>query len=338
MESTPKVTEQSQPSFKEKFLNHTSQFGFEYFMSLVSILVTASFIAYALFAIANYAYGYNSEYSSRFFGEASLWIAAAMIVWLPVTMFFYLRSQGEVDRNVAIRGRGLMKLLTAIFLFFSITAAIVFAFTAVFVALRMLVGIDDLDSLSEGLVRVVIPAVLSSALFGALSLNWLRAQLMSRKTFAVLFSGAAIILTVVILVLSVVSVRGYAQDQKKENAISEISSNLQSYHSENGKLPPALTNLSGLGDKTKNQLGNIEYKRESDDRYQLCATFSMDTKHGERALYSYNNDYQPYQSVSEHDAGKQCFKYTAGTFGYDDYLYDGSGETKREPTIDSQMN
>ena len=337
MEKTSKTPVGSQPSFKEKFLSHTSQFGFEYFMSLASVLMTASFIAYALFAVANFAFGYGSEYSSRFFGEASLWIAAAMIVWLPVTMFFYLRSQGEIDRNIAIRSRGLTKLLTAIFLFFSITAAIIFAFVAVFTALRMLVGVDELDSLSEGFLRVVVPAVLSSALFGALSLNWLRAQLVPRKTFTILFSGAAIILTAIILVLSVLSVRGYAQDQKKENAILDISSNLQSYYSENEQLPLALSSLSGLSDKTKNQLGSIEYKRESDTRYQLCATFSVDTKHGERAIYPGSNDYQPYQPVSEHDTGKQCFKYLVDTYAYDGYPYDDD-KSKREPVIDSQMN
>lgn len=307
-------------TFKRAYLDHTTQFGFEYFMTLFSVLVTSTFVVYALFVIANYVIGFNNSYGSRTIGEIALWVAAAMMVWLPVTLVFYLRSQATIERVPEVKHKTLPRVLTSIFLFFTITTAIVLAFVTIITLLRTLVGIDE--SSNDILGQVALPAFLSAVLFGWISAYWFRPGLHSRRKFAFIFSVVSLVALVTVLILSIGSMRGYAQDQKINNVLTVVSAKISQEYRRNSSLPNDLKTLPDLDEKTRNSLPHIEYIAEKNGKYQLCSTFATDTLDDRYATIG-NNDYSSYHSFSTHDKGKYCFKMMAGSpyeYHYDSYF------------------
>ncbi|MCE7936588.1 hypothetical protein DYH10_02260 [Candidatus Saccharibacteria bacterium CPR2] len=111
-----------------------------------------------------------------------------------------------------------------------------------------------------------------------------------------------------------------------ENDIKGISTNIESYALEKSKLPENLDALELSGQvKKRAQTFGYSYKVESQNQYQLCATFKSDTT-GEKD--SYSNSWLDFGSKysknnvdpSRHKSGQECFDYKVESL-YPDDLY-----------------
>ena len=96
-----------------------------------------------------------------------------------------------------------------------------------------------------------------------------------------------------------------------------------------GRNNPDTTSGTIAADKcVASRLKNYEYKKIDARKYELCTTFSRNTNARNLDPYtkSQNLDYDSYQSFSQHDSGKYCFKLMARYSYYNDPYNDGTSD------------
>ncbi|MFZ1812526.1 MAG: hypothetical protein WAU02_03350 [Candidatus Saccharimonadales bacterium] len=329
---SPAVTriDSATPSAKKssvfsKLCNGMSWYGLELALSTLGLMVTAMVLTYGIYATVNYIKGIDNPFAVRYLGEFSLWVAASMIIWLPLAVVYYLRTRAEIDRHPATKERLVHKLFVGFFLFNIIIVIAAALFSVVYALIRIAVGIDD--TVSDTLVRIVLPGILAAAVNIGLFWAYGKHQGLSRKAFALIVTGAGVLVTIVLLALSVTNVQAASRDEKASKDLSDIQSQITSYYSAKRSLPASLDNIEGLTAETKARLSRYDYKKETSTQYQLCATFATDTQkqQGYEAAASYSKDsYMSYADFSLHGTGEKCFKLTAGYSSYYDDIMNGS--------------
>ncbi|MBN1779058.1 MAG: hypothetical protein JW816_02460 [Candidatus Buchananbacteria bacterium] len=123
----------------------------------------------------------------------------------------------------------------------------------------------------------------------------------------VITSAVAVIISLIIgftLIDSPATARAKSYDLTRENDLRNISSSVDNYFNQSGKLPASLEDLKpieGATDPITHQ--PYRYKTLSDTQYQLCATFQTDNQltTGEKTTQVYN------QNNFLHSQGEQCF-------------------------------
>ncbi len=303
-------TEESKVVKKPGFFQRTSMYGFELFMAFFGLVTTLIVVDYCIFALVNYIRGAGNDTS--YVGEFTIWIIAAMIVWLPVTAVFYLRSRSEGLRNPAHEQSVLFKVLASIYYFCVIIGATGLAFAAIYALVRMAVSPDE--SATEVLVRVVVPAGLAVLVHIGMMFACPKSNKPSRRVFTTIFVTVAGTLALVLFSISASSIRGAKQDDATLNDLNAIQSSIEIYQSQNSTLPSTLNSLTFSKVDIKERLSKYSYTKVDDTRYDLCATFITD------AHDRYNSDYiaadtsveyKTYASFYSHVAGEQCFKLQA---------------------------
>ncbi|MGB3023419.1 MAG: hypothetical protein WBB39_01295 [Candidatus Saccharimonadales bacterium] len=295
----------------EKITQGMSLYGLELALSTVGLLVTLGVLTYGVFALINYGAGIEDPMAQQFMGEFSLWVAAMMVVWLPLTVIFYLRARHETDRNPASEHRFLHKFVVGLFMFNLIVTFATLVFTIVYSLIRMAVGIDD--QAGDTALRVVLPSVLSAVVTAGFLAAYNRTQILSRKLFLSIVVGLSVVITAALLFVSVSTVQGSDRDQKASSDLSEISSEVENYYRDKNSLPSTLGDLNGLKSETKNRLSRYRYIKETGTHYQLCATFATDTNksNGYEAMSKYSEEYSTYANFDSHGTGEKCFKLAA---------------------------
>lgn len=129
--------------------------------------------------------------------------------------------------------------------------------------------------------------------------------------------GAFVLLLIIsafIEIGSPLSARSIALDKERTQDISNISYEIEYYHEDNSKLPNSLSDLPNLGENSTNDPQtnkSYEYKKTSGTAYELCATFSTDSREVKSKLKKtrdyYYDDY--YSEGKEHKKGHDCIKY-----------------------------
>lgn len=138
---------------------------------------------------------------------------------------------------------------------------------------------------------------------------------------------------------SPLSRREIALDSQRMLAFSTISSEIQYYFEENNKLPNTLSEVKLLTAKTLLDAESNKqyvYTKLSDTTYNLCATFSTDSKKTQEKLKnmgktSYEDEYYYDYGKKQHKKGYDCIEYNINDdeyydYGYDEY-YDGATPT-----------
>ncbi len=341
-QSTAAVSAAAQPAAKSplslqtmmgKLSRGMSWYGLELALSVVGLLVTVGVINYAIYALINYMKGIENPLAVRFVGEFSLWVAASMIIWLPLAVVFYLRTRAEIERHPATKERLIHKLFVGFFLFNVVLAIAGTLFSVVYALIRIIVGIDD--QAGDTAVRTILPGVLAALVNVGLFWAYGRHQGLSRKTFSLLLTGFGVAVTIGLLAMSVSNVQGSAHDEKAAADLSDIQTEITSYYGDKRSLPSDLSALDGLKTETKKRLAHYDYKKQGSSRYQLCATFKTDTQKAygystSRSSYT-NDDYSTYASFTTHGIGEKCFKLSAGYSSlYNDYLNKPSYNTQTD--------
>lgn len=315
----------SKTNWREKLTGGMSWYTLELALSTFGLLVTAGVINYSYFALINHWAGVDSPLAQRFMGEFALWIVAIMIVWVPFTLFFYLRARNHAINNPANEQRFMHKLIVGLFSFWVVVAIASIALSIVYALLRIVIGIDD--DASDTLLRAVLPLVLSVMTTAGLFFAYTHHPKVRRKTFVIALGILSLAIMIALLTVSLSTIKGADRDQKTAEDLHSISMVINSYYSDKNRLPSDLSELSDLDAQTKKRLSRYDYKKEVGGKYQLCATFVTDTSkssgYGSRSTY--DSEYSTYADFSTHGTGEKCFKLTTSYSSlYDSSSYDSS--------------
>ena len=284
-------------------LNHTGIYGFELLMATFGLTVAAIVIDYGLFAFFHYLKGANDTYGSSVVGEFSLWIVAAMLVWLPLAIVFYLRTRGQMAVDTQRRQATLHKVLVSIYQFVNVLIGAGALFVFLYSLIRLAVNVDSGETAADVLVRVSLPALLMVGLHGWLLFAYAKSARITRKLFGLSMGIIGIVVMLGLLVTSVGAIRGQAIDRKKEADLSLLSSAIASHSRSKGALPRSLDQLTIDKDRLELPLSDYTYRTTGAGRYELCTTFET-----AKNTSGIEKEYAAYASFTSHQKGTQCFK------------------------------
>lgn len=309
------------PSLLRRMTSGMSWYGLELALASVGLLVTGGIISYCIYTLVNHQAGVDGADIGRVIGEMSLWIAAMMFVWLPMTLFFYARVRNEMQRYPTTQHRTIHKVIVGIFLFSVIMMLLGLLFSVVYVLIRMLIGIDD--NASDTFIRVVVPGLLSVVTTAVLLFAFRDDTRVTRRIFTVFLWVMGAGLSLVLLGVSAQTIQAADRDSKAASDLSKIHDKVRTHYSDKHALPNTFGDLDGLDKETKGRLYRYSYKKESSGRYQLCAVFRTDTTKqfsGYQAAPA-QDGYAPYADFGYHGSGEKCFKLMAdyGSYEYDKY-------------------
>lgn len=309
---------------KFSWLNHTKIHGLELFMALFGLITTAIVVDYGLFAIFNYIKGVGNDANS--FSEMTLWVIASMVIWIPLSVGFYLRSRGEHLLNPARKEQISYKALTITYMVINILAAVAAFFAAFYIAFRMLVmvGYNETDAADQW-VRVILPALIMVAVHVGMIFAFPRGNRPSRKFFSITFASVSAVVMVALMFLSIGSIRSLAADNQAQSDLSKIHIAVRDYYNDKQNLPSDLSDLD-IGDQAvKSRLNKYTYIRDSVTKFQLCAEFNRDTLDGSQtgvtpmvsdtsssdsgmSMEAYKSIYYYSYDFSSHKKGRHCFE------------------------------
>lgn len=286
---------------RPRFIDRVSVYGLEFAVAMVTLIISASVLSFATFALCNYLA--NDMVGSEG-GYFALWSSASTIVWVPVAMMFYLRSRGYMAQHPDVSSHPVQKVFTIIFQVLMILTIISFAVAAVFAGLTSLV---EPGQTADILLGIALPSAISALLFGGVLVSFFSRPVVRRRTFALVFALVSLIIIVPTIVVSVVSLRGVNADEYRETDLYAIKSAIDDYARDNAKTPDELSDIRSLvDDEVAGRISDYEYRRIGDDRYRLCADFTAESSY--RSSLPVSGDrYQTYVSFSQHDAGQNCY-------------------------------
>lgn len=294
-----------------RWLDRSSLYGFELFMSFFGLLTAAYVIDWGLFTLFN-SLASDSQAMSRSLGEMSLWVAAAMFIWIPLALVFYARTRGQLIETPDKQSSTIHKIFVSVYLFFNTVSAAGAAFAVVYSLIRMAIGEGDAG---QTLLRVTVPAMLMVALHVGLLFAYSRSRLVTRKSFALTFGAIGLVVITALLVTSVSDVRAIVQDGRTASDLRTIETEVRGYYRENMTIPETLDELSIDEDDIDNDISDYTYNPETGNQYQLCGTFAAKTN-DDTDYYDDEDRHQTYGSFGSHDEGLHCFKLQAGFLAF----------------------
>ncbi len=289
----------------------TSMYGFELLMATFGLTTAAIVIDYGMFAFFNYVKGSGTGYNTALFGEFSLWIVAAMLVWLPLSIAFYLRTCGELATTPGRYQATLHKVVISIYRFVNVLIAAGGLFAIFYSIIRLLVNGADGEQVGDVLVRVTVPALLVIGVHGWVLMAYSRSQRITRKVFSIVVAGLGLLVMIGLLVTSVGAIRGRVIDDKKERDLSVLSTAISEYYTDKRSLPKSLDDVEDGVDKLNMSLDEYSFIRQGANKYELCAKFDTSTM---SASSKTSNQYSMYPSFTYHDKGNHCFKVQVSTY------------------------
>lgn len=298
-DSKPKIV------WYRRLIGGTGLYGLELILATLGLIVTSGFLTFGIYALFNYMAGVDNS-AQYFMGDFSIWLVAGMVAWLPLTVFFYLRTRGEVLNHPEREDVLLHKLIVGLYRFHFILLIVGTLFVSVYAAFRLLVDVDA--SVGDTMVRIVLPGVIAAMVNAGLVMAYNRSQKPSRKLFTILLTAVSLIIMITLLIVSVSYVRSRSADNRTVNDLAAIETTIGSYASaKDGELPNSLTQLDDLSKDIKDRLEDYSYTKVSRSRYQICAKFTNDTM--SEAYKNYNDDdYTSFGNYSVHPKGEHCFK------------------------------
>lgn len=296
---------------KTGFLHRTNMYGFELFMALFGLVATVIAIDYSLIFLFNFL-GDNRN-PSHTVNDFTIFVISAVIVWLPITLIFYLRSRAELEKNPSLSQSVVHKVLLSIYYFTLLFGGAILLFGAIFTLIRLAVTPDQ--PVIEQLLRFVVPALLAVGVHAGMMYAYPKSKRPNRKTFALIFGILTAGLSLVLFLLTANAIRMAKQDNTAINDLNAIESALVTYYGQHRALPESLQDLKITSQDVNGRLSRYTYKKVDTEKHELCATFATDT------IARYNDimptpadnfmtkdGYMSYANFYQHPKGDFCFK------------------------------
>lgn len=295
--------------------NNNAKYAFLYMFSLVALLFVALGTGQVIFqAINKFVLDVALPYTTDFNSELLKMAISALVISIPVYYLImrYLASslvKGDLDKESAIR-----RWLIYFILFISSVVMIIWLITVISSFLNG-------ELTTKSILKTVTAILISGIIFSYYFYDIKRDEIKKKDWVVLTYLIATLVLTIGSLVGSFFFVetpnetRARKNDEQILNQFTELDGAFNTYYTKYNKLPDNLA--EGLSetpyltaDKYKDPITNqaYEYKRLSDDTYELCADFKTDNrKVKDQAAYSYSDRWP-------HTTGYQCLKQKALDF------------------------
>lgn len=327
-----KISSVEKTPWYRRFTQRTSLYGFELIVSTIGLLTTTSVVIYGVYVLCNYFVGIDEASVRQFVGQASLWLMSTMIVWLPLTLFFYLRTRGEAAVVPAREASGLHKFIIGAYRFVLLMVIVGLLFSAVYSIIRLLVSVDD--SAHEVILRVAVPGVIGAIVASGMSLAYTRLVSSRRGIFSASVAGLGLVVMIAVFSVSAGLIRDDALDTRTKSDLGRIQTHVRTYFNDNQNIPNNLDQLTGLPQETRDRLSTYRYTKINSTRYTLCATFSTDTLTSrDEIVQSQSEEYEYYASFYDHPRGEKCYKLTASYRDSSSTLYDKYRDTSSDSEL-----
>lgn len=286
---------------KTEVLSRTKLYGFELFMSTVGLLAIAFVVDYGIFSLFKHFSQDFKPYSGS--DEVVLFLVAAMIVWLPVATFFYLRTRGELQAMPKHGESRVHKVLASVYMVINTVVAIGALFYAVYALLEIVIGTSS--GSSDPVMQRIIPGVLMALWHGWMIFAFTKTRVASRRAFAASYATMTVVIIMLLFAVTIGGVRDRALDQQTESDLASIQMAIDDYYSQENKLPSSRNHVKTPG--LNKSFGHYTYRKTGDRRYELCGDFLQDTTESHLGYGTGDNKYTAYQVWGEHTSGLHCY-------------------------------
>lgn len=288
-----------------------AKYAFFYFLSLVALILTATSVGAIIFQLIDKFIpdGLNIAFN---YGRSSVsWELSILIISAPVYFITNYKInkglyEGELDNDSGIR-----RWLSYFILFVSSVTIIGYLISILF---SFLEGELSTRFILQALTAIIISGeVFGYYLYDVKRENVLHTKngiMMVWKAITLVFVFIVLVLTFVFLFENPAIVRQRRLDQQVSNRLDNVERSIERYYEINDKLPKDIDELlegdnfllkSGL--ENNEGLRDLEYKVLGNNKYELCATFNLETTEESNN----ENIYYDRGLAREHGAGKQCF-------------------------------
>lgn len=259
-------------------------------------------------------------------GDSVLYGMAAVLVLLPISVIcdiFFIKQEPKKKTGVM----SVVAIIHAvIFALFGIGSLVVVAFSL----MSLLVSSSGTETTMVALYSSLIIAFLFAALFLRTILPKKLYKL--RRYFVILMIVIVGIICAFGIFGPIMDARLTRNDKLIENNLSTVSEAVNTYVTDNKKLPDNLSSLDLIGDAKKLVTDNlVTYKKDSAPvyqpdpyyktgsggfYYQLCVTYKKASSHkyATPMIDSSDGGYSPYISTYSHPAGEKCYKLSASNY------------------------
>lgn len=290
--------------------NNAAKFAFFYMLSLVALVFMALSSGMILFQIINkHILDVINNYQSNFSSEQLKFAISALIISAPIYYLTMRRICKNLFSGALKKDSEIRKWLT---------------YFVVLVASVVMIGwlIATVNSFLDGeltqkfILKALTAIGISASVFGFYLHDIKRENVAGEKDGVTrIFLYASLIAVIAIFTASLFTVESPTEtrNRKLDEAIldkfNEIDNAMNEYYFENKSMPENLDILvSEFTYITEDSLTDpvakkkFEYKKVSDNAYELCADFRASNKNDNE------EDYMGYKDRWPHDSGYQCLK------------------------------
>jgi hypothetical protein len=262
-----------------------------------------------LFTVINTAYPQiNGGYG--FFGSSSIsWPVATLVIFSPIFILLMWLMEKSYKAEPERKGMGIHKWLTYITLFVSGLTMAVDLITVLYYF------IDGQEVTTGFLLKILVVLLLAAAVF-AYYISDITNRLTSKSRVAWRVVAGVVVLGSIILGFAALgsprTQRLYKYDEQKTNDLMNLKNEVDSYYTQQSKLPADLTELGSANYYSAGVLDPqtskpYEYHKTGNLTYEVCAEFNKDSREATSPnIYARPMGYPSWT----HPAGHYCFKET----------------------------
>jgi len=289
--------------------NDSAKYAFFYVLSLVALVFMSVSVGIIFFQLINKVIiDLINDYSSSYNDGSMKFAISAIIISAPIYFFtskqiYQSLRKGHLDEEAGVR-----KWLTYLIILVAIIVMIVWLIITIS-------GFLNGELTTRSILKAIVALLISGITFSFYLYDIKREHIKDKKdkVIQIYFYGALIIviaafITAIFTADSPTETRNKKLDDRIINSYYQIDSALNSYYTENDKLPETLDELKDdsryfIEEGLINPITNepYEYKVLGDDKYELCTTFSSSNRDNIRYEYGPSMD-----TMWVHDSGYQC--------------------------------
>lgn len=286
---------------------NNAKFAFWYLLSLVALIFMALSTGQVLFQIINKTViDFTTNYSSNFNSNILKFAISSLIISIPLYFSIARRIEKSLLDKELDKDSGIRRWLTYLILFVSSVIILVWLIATIN---SLLGGEATIKFLLKSLVVLVISGLTFSYYFYDIRREEVKNKNKVIQAFFIisLFITVGSLIAAFFVVESPSEARSRRHDLEVLNNFSQIDSTISNYYAEKSTVPENLAELDGqipylnaAALKDPKSGNEYEYKKISDNEYQLCANFETNnTLPGDTQEYAYTDRWP-------HAEGYQC--------------------------------
>lgn len=286
---------------------NNAKFAFWYMLSLVALIFMTLSTGQVIFQIINkFIADFSNGYAHSFDSSILKFAISSLIISIPLYYVITRQIEQSLEKKELDKDSGVRRWLTYFILFVSSVVIIVWLIATI----NSFLG-GELTS--KFLLKTLTVIVISGLVFSYYLYDIRRDETTKSNSIIRAYLIVSLILTIGSLIAAFFVVespseaRARRHDLEVLNNFTQIDSTISNYFSEKKVLPENLDELKGQTPylnatalKDPKTGANYEYKKITDNEYQLCATFETDnTLAGDTQEYAYTDRWP-------HGSGYQC--------------------------------